>query len=514
MFLFFHTIKALNGKWLFLFNAFCFIPFLLAAQLDFNRNCIIGYQNILALQFQEASKVLALEQVEHPSNLTPVYLSNYIDFLETFIKEEQPSFEKFRKDVDRRFQILEKADRHSPYYHYFLGSLHIQSAILKTKFGEYRSAAIEYSQAYRELRENKKLFPDFLPQDAGIGLVHVLAGIVPDNYSWLVKLFGMEGDIQLGLSEISRVAEYSGNDEVNKIFRLEALFYLSFIDISLGKDTERAMRILRNFERQNVSFPEPSNPLLVFAKVAILSKAHRNQEVLSTLELYQTSTPNFRFCYLDYLTGLAKLNQLDPSADRYFIKFLKDFRGRNYIKSAFQKLAWCFLLKGDKSKYQEYIGKVLNRGNLFVDGDKQAYREAQSKQVPNIILLKARLLFDGGYNDKALHELLDNTIKEIVTSSRDLLEYHYRLGRIYQESGDIVKALSYYEKTVQEGSNLPYYFAANAAFQSGLIYEQKKDFNHAEKYFRICLSMDYPEYKTSLDQKAKAGLQRVMKQLH
>ena len=514
MLVFLLTRKTLNGKLLFLFNVFCFIPFLLTAQLDFNKNCLLAYKNVLSLQFQEAQKVLAIEKAEHPANLTPVYLDNYIDFLTTFIKEEQPLFEKFRKDQDKRFQILENADRHSPYYHYFLGNLHIQSAITKTKFGEYRSAAIEFSQANREYKENKKLFPDFLPQYAGSGLVHVIAGIVPDNYSWLLKLFGMEGDIQLGMAEISKVAEYPGNDELYKIFRLEAMFYLSFIDGNLGKDTERTLGILRNFEKLNASFFETSNPLWVFVKVVILSKAHRNDEVLSTLELYQTNVPQFHFCYLDYLTGLAKLNQLDPSADRYLIRFLKDFRGRNYIKSGYQKLAWCFLLKGDTQKYQEYMKMALNRGNLFIDGDKQAFREAQSKQVPNIILLKARLLYDGGYTDKALHEMLDHNVREIVTSNKDLLEYHYRLGRIYQESGDIMKALFYFERTIQEGSSLPYYFAANAALQSGLIYEQRNELLNAEKYFHICLNLDYPEYKTSLDQKAKAGLQRVKKQLH
>ena len=213
---------------MFLFNAFCFVPILLAAQIDFNPNCLLAYKNVLSLQFQEAQKILAIEKAEHQDNCTTIYLDNYIDFLGTFIKEEQPLFEKFRKDQDKRLKILEKADQNSPYYHYFLGNMHIQSAILKTKFGEYRSAAIEFSQAFREYKENRNRFPDFLPQYAGIGLVHVLAGIVPDNYSWLLQLFGMEGDIQLGLAEISKVAEYSGNVELFKIFRLEALFYLSY----------------------------------------------------------------------------------------------------------------------------------------------------------------------------------------------------------------------------------------------------------------------------------------------
>jgi tetratricopeptide (TPR) repeat protein len=514
MLVLFKQVKALNRKKLFLFNAFCFVPILLAAQLDFNTNCLNAYKNVLSLRFQDAQDLLKLERVEHPANLVPYYIENYLDFLGAFIKEEQPVFEKYKKDQDLRFQILEKADHRTPYYHYFLGNIYLQSAILKTKFGEYKSAAFDYSKANSEYKENKTRFPDFLPQYAGMGMVHVLAGIVPDNYAWLLKLVGMDGDIQLGLDEISRVAAYSGDDERIKVFRLEAMFYLSFIDASLGKDSEHALRIVRNFEKVSASFPDPSNPLWVFVKVSILMKNHRNDEALSMLEVYQTHPSGFRFCYLDYLTGLAKLNQLDFLADKFFIRFIKDFKGRNYIKSAYQKLAWCFLLKGDILKYQEYIKMALNHGNLFIDGDKQASREAESKLVPNKILLSARLLNDGGYTDKALHILLDQSVKEIVKCNRDMIEYHYRLGRLYQESGDSPKALSYFEQTIREGCKQPYYFAANAALQSGIIFEQKEDYVNAEKYYRKCLDLEYSEYKTSLDQKAKAGLQRVKKHLY
>jgi tetratricopeptide (TPR) repeat protein len=143
--------------------------------------------------------------------------------------------------------------------------------------------------------------------------------------------------------------------------------------------------------------------------------------------------------------------------------------------------------------------------------DKQALREATSNQLPNVALLRARLLFDGGYYDRALHELLDRNLKKIIQSSKDIPEYHYRLGRIYQEKGEDEKALSYFDKAIGEGKRLPYYLAANAALQSGLIYEEKKDLANAEKYFRLCLEMDYPDYKTSIDLKARAGLQRLNK---
>ena len=91
------------------------------------------------------------------------------------------------------------------------------------------------------------------------------------------------------------------------------------------------------------------------------------------------------------------------------------------------------------------------------------------------------------------------------------MEYNYRMGRIYQESGNNDKALVYFSQAIHTGINQPWYFAANAALQEGMIYEEMQDFINAEKYYRLVLSMNFEEYKTSLCQKAKAGLHRLKK---
>ena len=146
-----------------------------------------------------------------------------------------------------------------------------------------------------------------------------------------------------------------------------------------------------------------------------------------------------------------------------------------------------------------------------MDEDKQAEYEATTGTVPNIILLRSRLLFDGGSYDLALRELLNNSVKTIVKSKRDFIEYTYRLGRIYHETGYLVKALDNYNQTIARGKNEPYYFAAGAACQMGLIYENKGAYARADSAYHLCLSIKPREYKTSLHQKAKAGLNRLKK---
>ncbi len=501
--------KILSRKHVFVFNVLLFFPLFLFSQFDFNNNCKEAYRSILSLHFAEAEKLLNVEKSTHPSNLIPVYLENYIDFFTVFIGEDPLSFENFRNAQEIRYALLKKGDMDSPYYRYCIGNIRIQFAICRMKFGEYGSAVLDFSRANRDLKENARLHPDFILQNSGVGLIHVLAGIIPDNYSWILRVLGLEGSVQKGLDEIAHMAEYMGNNETYQLFRTESLFYLAFLDAVLGRDAKDALLIEQKFEDQKMIFPGPKNPLLIFIRASILSKAGKTDEAIQFLQEYHTDSEEFPFYYLDYLMGLNKLNRLDPDADRYFIRFLKNFRGQNYIKSGYQKLAWTFLLKGNVRKYEEYINKALTHGALIVDNDIQANREAKSKEQPNVILLKARLLSDGGYTDRAINVLLDQSLKSFIKTPKDLLEYNYRLGRIYQQSGNYQEALKYFRITMRDGSGQCWYFAENAALQSGIIFEQNKDYKNAAQYYRLCLSMKNTEYKNSLDQKARLGLKRI-----
>ena len=49
----------------------------------------------------------------------------------------------------------------------------------------------------------------------------------------------------------------------------------------------------------------------------------------------------------------------------------------------------------------------------------------------------------------------------------------------------------------------------NAALQIGLIYEKQGNKEKAKQYFNKCLNMPDCDYKSGIDIKAKAGLERV-----
>ena len=479
------------------------------SQYNFDANCQRAYEAILSLRFSEANNLIALEKKVEPDNLIPVYLANYIDFLTLVIGEERNVYNQLKEKKSLQLLALEKGRADSPFYLFCLGEFHLHWAFARLKFGDYTSAAFEIHKAYDLFSANETRYPFFMINKIGMGVLHVMVSLVPENYKWVSNLIGLDGSMELGLSEIRQIVEYDGSDKIVRMYKPQASFFLSFLALNLQNNKKNALPLLKMLHFQSQDNQQFKSPLLIYARAVILMKNGYNDEALHMLGERSLLSGTFPFFYLDYLEGIARLNKLDYSASIYFERFIASFRGTNYIRSAYQKLAWIALLRGDSVNYHRMINQVLTRGTSTVDEDKQAEFEAEKGLAPNIILLRTRMLFDGGYYDLAINEMLNNSVKNIIKSKRDMIEYTYRLGRIYHETGKFDKAIENYRKTVIRGKTESYYYAASAAYQLGLLYENKGAWAKADSAYHICLSIKSREYRTSLHQKAKAGLNRI-----
>src|SRR5690606_20326700 len=106
--------------------------------------------------------------------------------------------------------------------------------------------------------------------------------------------------------------------------------------------------------------------------------------------------------------------------------FVNNFKGKFYVKEALQRLSWAYFLKGDMATAKRYRNLVLQRGNTETDADKQALKEAKSGKWPDPLLLKARLMSDGGFYEEARDLLLTKRSNDFPTVAHKL-EYAYRL---------------------------------------------------------------------------------------
>lgn len=475
----------------------------------FDDRCTEAYMAILNFRFDDANILLRQEQELHPENLIPVFLANYIDFFKLFTNEEKVMFESLKSNKSVRLSELEHGDSDSPYYRFCMAGVNLQWAFVRLKFGEYITAAFEIRRAYGLLKENERLFPDFRPNKVGLGILHIMVGLVPDEYRWLADLAGLEGTIQEGISELRGLLDYSADDPEILLFRPEVCFYLAFVDINILNNPEESLLLVRRFNSDSTLRGYARSPLVVYANASILMKNGKNKEVITLLDTYKPDSRSYHFTFLLYLQGLAHLNRLDSSAETFMLQFLENFRGINYIKSAYQKLSWIYLLQGDTVGYFKTIGFAGKKGNAIVDEDKQAFSEFHVGVSPALPLLKSRLLCDGGYYQDALNILLNTPLEKYIRSKKDLTEYFYRLGRIYHAMGNLPKAEKYYSMTVRNGRNLPHYYAASAALNLGWIYEAQGNYHAADTNFRLSATLRYDEYENSLRQKAKAGSGRI-----
>jgi tetratricopeptide (TPR) repeat protein len=189
--------------------------------------------------------------------------------------------------------------------------------------------------------------------------------------------------------------------------------------------------------------------------------------------------------------------------------FVDNFKGKHFIKEAYQKLAWYELsINNDLAAYKKYMTLCLSKGSELVDEDKQAIKEAKMVKAPNALLLQSRILYDGGYYSRAQSVLIRNAYSlsdDKVTS----LEFNYRMGRILQALKNFPDAIEYYGTTLSLGQNTSEYYAASAALQMGIIYEEQKQIKAAKQYYTLCLKLKPNEYRNSLHQKAKSGLDRL-----
>lgn len=481
----------------------CFLAALLThgQQYTLTEGCREAQDLISSLRFEQAREVLNEERQKDPSNLFPVALDGYIDFLVVVIDEDRQVYDSLKGPYQEKIKIIQRGNRQSPWYRSLLARMNLQWAFAQLKFGGYLNAALDISRAYHLLEDNAGLHPGFPPDQVGLGLLHALIGSIPESYRWITGLFSMEGSVEEGRKELMQVLLTAG-EEGFPGQREEALFFLTYIDLNLQPDKERSLELLPVFDNM-----DGESLLLLFAKVRILMQNARNDEAIELLVNRPAGKEYHPFYYLDYLAGQAKLNRLDPDANRYFLRYVTNFRGNSYVKAAYQKVAWYWLLQGEPDKYHDQMEKALRYGDAITDADRIAYSDALTGTVPDLCLLKARLLFDGGYYQEA-----DSTLKDAACmpeNKRDSLEWPYRMGRILHASGNQAAALEYYDRVIIEGAEEPYYFAANAALQSGNIYETMGEHDKAVTYYRKCLKLPNEEYRASLQQKARAGLNRI-----
>ena len=310
----------------------------------------------------------------------------------------------------------------------------------------------------------------------------------------------MEGGVELGLAELKSLLQ----DEEMEMYHSEVLFLTTFLQLNMTNN-EIAYKQLLDVIASEYS----ANYLLNFAAARLSHALGKNALCIKVLENRPADQGKYPFHYLDYLQGISYLYSLDyEKSEMYFNRFLKNFKGNNYIKSAYQKLSWIAFLQQKSDEEMGYFKKIKLEGRAFIDEDKVALKEAEKNHLNSPKLLRARLLYDGGYYENAQLELTSENKLSDYAGFFD--EYYYRLARIESKLKYLdEQVIAQYQKAFDLGKKSKNYYAPMSALQIGLIYEKQEKLNQAKIYFEKCLSLSDFDYERGIHQKAKVGLVRV-----
>ena len=462
-----------------------------------------AYEKVTSLRFAEARTQLDQLHRNEPGNLLPLLVENYLDVLTVLADNDEATYRRLSKNISARLDRIEQGEPRSPWRMYCLGEIRLQWAILRSQYNDQLAGLNDFNLAYGLLQENQRLFPDFMPNKKSMAILHAALGNTPDEYKWAVRTFaGMSGSARQGMQEMETVLAYARQQDF--LFAGEALTAYAFMQLYLDNDENGAWASVR----KQTGLDTRQNPLAVFVVAGIGRRTGHNDEAIQMLENAPRSLRFYDFSYLDYQLGMAKLCRLDRDADQPLLRFAGRQGGQNGVKEAYQKLAWHELVQGRSEGYTRYMQLVKTQGAARNEPDKAALREANDGRQPDVRLLQARLLFDGGYYNRAF-DLLKNAGPDYAADKNRRLEYSYRMGRIQHKLGNTLEAIRLYNQTIGNGATDPAYYACNAALQLGDLQAARSDYRAARLAYQQCLSLQPTDYAASLHARAKAGLNRI-----
>jgi tetratricopeptide (TPR) repeat protein len=466
---------------------------------DYNVRCRQAYNAYLALRPDEGDAIIRAEFAANPRNLMATYLADYGDFIWLFFNGDPVALKQRQAHQSERLNLLDRGSNEDPWKRFCKAGIYMHWAIIHGRFGEQFKATTIFRKSYLLIKENKERFPSFAQNDIFLGVEEAVAGTIPDEYKWLAAIFGMKGNVRRGSGRLTAfLSEHPGSQtplrQEAALFDLYIRFYLLY----------RQQDVWRSVTAGN---PQ-GNALQSFVYANIALNYRRAAPALAQLQKMINDPAWAQFPVFEYELANAQYLSLDRDCIHHFRQYAARNKGQLYTKDALMKCALFYHLEGNSAQAWAMRRLIKGQGNGSTDADKQAQRFAEGTTWPNAPLLKARIQTEAGNYAAALGSL--RTMQpQAFTDPADRLEYTFRIARAYDGLGDALHAVQYYQASITEGSGRKEQFAARAALQLGMLYENGGRRDEALRYFRQCLAMKGHDFQSSIDQQAKAGVNRL-----
>jgi len=464
-----------------------------AQEWTFDARSQQAYDLVMNLQTEEARALLP-----EPKTAQEHYVVALSESIELLLTEDGGRYSEFEDHFEA---LLDRKTKLSSVEDLFLqAEIGLQWAFVHLKFGHEFDAALNLRQAYQTTQEIKQRFPKFTAIQKTSGLLDVIIGSVPEKYDWILGLLDMEGSVEAGIHELEsiRQSDHALAFESSLLYALTQGFVLQKPDVAL---TEAKLLLEQH----------PSNRLALFLGAAVAIKNNQSADALNWLTRLNELQAGIPLYYADYLRGEVYLHKAEYlNAISGYRWFINHYKGQNYMKDAHYKIGMCYWLNGNVSDAQVLFKQAKTIGKEATEADKYAARSLAEDEMPNIKLTQARYYTDGGYYPEAESLLHDVNPQDLVTL-RDKVEFAYRKARLAHRTNQINQAKEFYQQTIKQNGEEPWYFAPNSCLQLGYIYRDENNLALAKEFFTKALGYKKHEYKNSIDSKAKSALTQLNK---
>ncbi len=464
-----------------------------SAQYEVTENCSKAWEALLDLRIVTAKELVRNEIHINPDNYYVYYLDQNIDAFELMINATPEGYEVFKENYYDRREIMDDRDVESPYYLACESEMQLQMGIFNIVYGDRLAGLRRAYSAYKKVYKNLDKNPDFQMGNKLDGMFNVAISNLPPFVSWAANTFGVSGDDQIGYEILVDYFDYFGNTSG---LNTEAALY-TILAHKLNKDPYGAYIFTKSIDSSYADYH-----LLKYFYANVAYRSGFNEEALKILSTFNPEDLEMEFNPYNYLYGKIMLRKLDPSAISYFEEYLRKNNKKDNLKEIHYKLALAFLIAGNKDGFAQNRKLAQELGDDITERDREAVYDYNLEYMPDVELIKLRLLIDGGYLDRA-SKIIDNYIINNETPNYYLLDFYLLKGRYEYNMGNYREAITAMEKVIDMGEYEDYYFASEAALYLGLIYE-KTDPEKALFFFnksRALYNSDFYEYIDEISKK-------------
>lgn len=444
---------------------------------------IKGQTQLLQIYQWPEADFLSLINEPEISSPEAEYLRLYGLFMAYQTNERKLYANSFHKGIKQ----FETSFERTPQVQLMHVTLLIQQSLLYWNKNESSDGASSFYKAHRIFRRlNKQYYADdYLKLDA---IFNIFLSQIPEQFKFWASLIGLEGNLSHGFEQLHTYIHFT---KKRKGHQQEALTLYSYCLLKFGNRGNKEIESLILLSEQN------NSPLLNFVTGSLTIKNRMGRiglDFINSLDTEQFTV----FPLLEYLRGRLLLNQLNDGSYQSFQKFLSSYSGYSFRTDALMRQAWCLHINHQTSKRDSLISIVKTQEQLPTSNDQQAAKEVLNLTNKPEVLLRARLIYDGGYYRQA-NSLLSKTNSNSFNNYY-LAEYHYRFGRIKQELNQYQTALKHYDKAIALTQNDERYIGPYSALEAAKIKLATNDTTAVMHYLKQAKQLNTGEYKRDISQ--------------